>query len=200
MSRERNSLVVCEQCGLAHRWRPLAPSSVARYTRCEAILGRGHRLTLSTLLSLTITATVVFLIGLSSDVLSLDMRGVSRAMTLPGAISAMWEEGHESIAVLTAITALLAPALFLGLRLYVLVPLAAGRVPRGFAACVRLLHQAGRWSMVEVFTIGALLSLVRLSSLADAVPGPGLLAFGAVMVLFAAIESAGLKHLWWQVR
>jgi paraquat-inducible protein A len=200
MSRERNSLVVCEQCGLAHRWRPLAPSSVARCTRCEAILGRGHRLTLSTLLSLTITATVVFLIGLSSDVLSLDMRGVSRAMTLPGAISAMWEEGHESIAVLTAITALLAPALFLGLRLYVLVPLAAGRVPRGFAACVRLLHQAGRWSMVEVFTIGALLSLVRLSSLADALPGPGLLAFGAVMVLFAAIESAGLKHLWWQVR
>jgi len=200
MSRERNSLVVCEQCGLAHRWRPLAPSTVARCTRCEAILGRGHRLTLSTLLSLTITATVVFLIGLSSDVLSLDMRGVSRAMTLPGAISAMWEEGHESIAVLTAITALLAPALFLGLRLYVLVPLAAGRVPRGFAACVRLLHQAGRWSMVEVFTIGALLSLVRLSSLADAVPGPGLFAFGAVMILFAAIESAGLKHLWWQVR
>ena len=91
MSRERNSLVVCEQCGLAHRWRPLAPSSVARCTRCEAILGRGHRLTLSTLLSLTITATVVFLIGLSSDVLSLDMRGVSRAMTLPGAISALWE-------------------------------------------------------------------------------------------------------------
>ena len=200
MSRERNSLVVCEQCGLAHRWRPLAPSSVARCARCEAILGRGHRLTLPTLLSLTITATVVFLIGLGSDVLSLDMRGVARAMTLPGAISAMWEEGHETVAVLTAITALIAPALFLGLRLYVLVPLAAGRVPRGFAACVRLLHQAGRWSMVEVFTIGALLSLVRLSSLADAVPGPGLLAFGAAMVLFAAIESAGLKHLWWQVR
>jgi paraquat-inducible protein A len=200
MSRERDSLVVCEQCGWAHRWRPLAATSVARCVRCEAVLGRGHRQTLTTLLSLTITATVVFLIGLGSDVLSLDMRGVSRATTLPGAISALWDEGQESVAVLTAITALIAPALFLALRLYVLVPLAAGRVPRGFAFCVRLLHRAGRWSMVEVFTIGALLSLVRLSSLADAVPGPGLFAFGAVMILFAAIESAGLKHLWWQVR
>lgn len=200
MSRERDSLVVCEQCGMAHRWRSLAPSSVARCTRCEAILGRGHRLTLTTLLSLTITASVVFLIGLGSDVLSLEMRGVSRATTLPGAISTLWTEGHETISVLTAITALIAPALFLGLRLYVLVPLAAGRVPAGFAVCVRLLHQAGRWGMVEVFTIGALLSLVRLSSLADAAPGPGLFAFGAVMILFAAIESAGLKHLWWQVR
>jgi paraquat-inducible protein A len=51
-----------------------------------------------------------------------------------------------------------------------------------------------------VFSIGTLLSLVRLISLADAVPGPGLLALGATMVLLAAIESAGLKHLWWQVQ
>ena len=128
------------------------------------------------------------------------MRGVARATTLPGAISAMWAEGQETVAVLTAITALIAPALFLALRLYILVPLAAGRLPRGFALCVRLLHQAGRWNMVEVVTIGALLSLVRLVSLADAVPGPGLFALGVTMVLFAAIESAGLKHLWWQVQ
>jgi paraquat-inducible protein A len=200
MSRELDSLVVCGQCGMPHRWRPLAPQSIARCTRCEAILGRGHRSTITTLLSLTITASVVFLIALGSDVISLDMRGVARATTLPGAIHAMWDEGQEIIAVLTAITALVAPALFLGVRLYVLVPLAAGRVPRGFAACVRVLHQAGRWNMVEVFTIGALLSLVRLASLADAMPGPGLLALGAVMILAAAIESAGLKHLWWQVR
>ena len=200
MSRERDSLVVCGQCGMAHRWRPLAPVSVARCARCEAVLGRGHRATITTLLSLTITASVVFLIALGSDVISLDMRGVSRATTLPGAIQAMWDEGQETIAVLTALTALIAPSLFLALRRYVLVPLAAGRVPRGFASCVRMLHQAGRWNMVEVFTIGALLSLVRLSSLADAVPGPGLFALGAVMILFAGIESAGLKHLWWQVR
>ena len=200
MSREQDSLVMCGQCGLAHRWRPLAPASVARCVRCEAVLGRGHRLTLSTLLSLTVTAAVVFLIGISSDVLSLDMRGVARATTLPGAIAGMWNEGQRSIAVLTAVTALIAPALFIGLRLYILVPLMAGRLPRGFAPCVRLLHQAGRWNMIEVFTIGALLSLVRLVSLADAVPGPGLYALGATMVLFAAIESAGLKHLWWQVR
>ena len=199
MGRERDSLVMCGQCGLAHRWRPLAPASVARCTRCEAILGRGHRLTLPTLLSLTITASVLFLIGLSADVLSLDMRGVARATTLPGAISAMWSAGEESVSVLTAITAVIAPALFLGLRLYVLVPLMAGRLPRGFALCVRVLHQAGRWNMIEVFSIGTLLSLVRLVSIADAVPGPGRFALGATMVLLAAIESAGLKHLWWQV-
>ena len=200
MGRERDSLVMCGQCGMVHRWRPLAPASVARCARCEAILGRGHRLSLPQLLALTITAAVLFLIGISSDVLALDMRGVQRATTLPGAIAAMWDEGEASVAVLTAVTALIAPALFIGLRLYVLLPLAAGRLPRGFAVCVRLIRQAGRWNMIEVFSIGTLLSLVRLVSLADAAPQAGLFALGATMVLLAAIESAGLKHLWWQVQ
>ncbi len=200
MSREEDSLVVCEQCGKTHRWRPLTHGMVARCTRCDAVLGRGHRLALHTILALTVAAAITFLIGISSDVLSLDMRGISKATTLPGAISAAWNQGSEIVAVVAAITALVAPALFLALRLYVLVPLAAGKVPRGFAFCVRTLYHVGRWNMVEVFTIGVLLSLVRLASLADAAPGPGLFALGAVTMLFATIESAGLKHLWWQLR
>ena len=142
---------------------------------------------------------MAFAIGITSDVLTLSLRGIARAATLPEAIAATWNEGQQIIAVVAAVTALVAPALFIALRLYVLVPLAAGRVPRGFALCVRALHHADRWNMVEVFTIGVLLSLVRLASLADATPGPGLFALGAVTLLFAAIESAGTKHLWWSV-
>jgi paraquat-inducible protein A len=200
MARAEHSLVVCEQCGQAHRWSPLAPGARAVCVRCEAVIGRGHRYALPAVLALTLTAAVVFAVGLCTDVLSLELRGSSQASTLPEAILETWRQGQELIAAIAAITAIVAPALFIALRLYVLFPLAAGRVPRGFALCVRTLHHAGRWSMVEVFTIGVLLSLVRLAGLADAAPGPGLFALGAVTLLFAAIESAGLKHLWWQVR
>ena len=199
MSREGNALVVCEQCGTVHRWRPLERGVVAQCVRCEAVLGRGHRFHLPTVLALTVTAAVAFGIGISTDVLSLQLRGAAQTATLPQAIAATWSEGQQIIAAVAAVTALIAPALFIALRLYILVPLAAGRVPRGFALCVRALHHASRWNMVEVFTIGVLLSLVRLAGLADASPGAGLFALGAVTMLFAAIESAGTKHLWWQV-
>ncbi|HEY2570458.1 MAG TPA: paraquat-inducible protein A [Solirubrobacteraceae bacterium] len=152
------------------------------------------------MLALTITAAVAFGVGISSNVLTLELRGAAHTATLPQAIAATWDQGQEIIAALAALTALLAPAFFILLRLYILIPLVSGRVPRGFALCVRALHHAGRWNMVEVFTIGVLLSLVRLSSLADAAPGPGLFALGGVILLFAAIESAGTKHLWWQVQ
>ena len=60
------------------------------------------------------------------------------------------------------------------------MPLAAGRRAATFALCMRALRHADRWNMVEVFTIGVLLSLVRLAGLADASPGPGLYALGAL--------------------
>jgi paraquat-inducible protein A len=100
------------------------------------------------------------------------------------------------VAVATAVHGADRPALYILLRLYVLVPLAAGRIPIGFGPVVRALHQVSRWNMLEVLTVGGLLSLVRLAALAEAVPGPAMFALGVLTVLFAAIEAAGLRHLW----
>jgi paraquat-inducible protein A len=200
MGRVEDSIVVCAQCGLAHRWQPLPTAAQARCTRCEAILARAHRLSIQGILALTLAAAAAYLIAINVPLMSLSLRGGSETATLPQAISFAWQDDQQLVAILAGITALLAPAAYIGLRLYVLVPLAAGKKAPGFAWCVRVLHQAGRWNMVEVFTVGVLLSLVRLAGLADTSPGSGLFALGAMTVLFAAIESAGLKHLWWQVR
>ncbi|HEX7435367.1 MAG TPA: paraquat-inducible protein A [Caldimonas sp.] len=200
MTRTQDSLVVCERCGKAHRWRLLGPGAVARCTRCEAVLGRGHRLGVETVLALTVTALIVFLIASFADVIAIRLGGNIVATTLPGAVWSAWRDGEQLVAVTAAVTALVAPALFILLRLYVLVPLAAGRVPPGFGFCVRALHQVSRWNMVEVLTVGGLLSLVRLAALAEATPGPAMFALGLLTLLFAAIESAGLRHLWWYVR
>ena len=200
MVRVEDSLVVCAQCGLAHRWQPLGRASLARCSRCEAILGRAHHLSIQGILALTLAAAAAYLVAINTPLMALSLRGGSESATLPEAIATAWRDGQQIVAVLAGITALLAPAAFIGLRLYVLIPLAIRRKPPAFAWCVRVLHQAGRWNMVEVFTVGVLLSLVRLAGLADASPGPALFALGALTVLFAAIESAGLKHLWWDVR
>jgi paraquat-inducible protein A len=200
VTRAQDSLVVCERCDQAYRWTPLRPGAVARCTRCEAVLGRGHRLGIDTVLALTVTALVVFLIAAFTDVISIRLNGTTVSSTLPGAVASIWDEGDWMVAVATAVTALIAPALYIGLRLYVLVPLAAGKVPIGFGPCVRALHQVSRWSMIEVLTVGGLLSLVRLAALAEAVPGPAMFALGALTLLFAAIEAAGLRHLWWYVQ
>lgn len=200
MSEPPSTLVVCEHCGLAHRWVGLAPRALARCSRCNGVLGRGHRMDVQALLALTLAALLVLLIAHGSPVLSIRLGGSEARTTFPMAILAAWDAGEYGVALLSAVSAVLAPALFIGIRLYLLLPLALGRVPAGLGVCLRLLHHVSRWNTVEVLTVAALLSLVRIAALAQATAGPGLGALAALALLLAALESAGLHHLWWRVR
>jgi len=133
MGRVEDSLVVCGQCGLAHRWQPLQEASQARCTRCDAVLGRAHRLSIQGILALTVAAAAAFLIAINAPLMSLSLRGGAETATLPEAVSYAWQDDQQLVAILAGITALLAPAASIGLRLYVLVPLAVGKKPPGFA-------------------------------------------------------------------
>ncbi len=200
MNETQLSWVVCERCGQPHRWRPLSPRAMAHCVRCHAVVGRGHRVGVQTMLALTLAALITFLIAHGTELITIRLAGSELSTTFPHAVATVWRQGQPGVAALGAATAMVAPALFIGLRLYILVPLALGHVPVGMATCLRLLFHASRWNTVEVLTVGALLSLVRIADLAQAAtPGPGLAALGVLALLLAALESAGLRHLWWHV-
>lgn len=148
------------------------------------------------MLALTLAALCVLLIANFSSIVDIDLRGARAEATLPQAIHLTWHAGEPVVAVLAVLTAIVAPALLIGLRLLILGPLVLGRTSRWFAPCMRALHEATRWSMVEVMMVAAAVSIVRIASLAHAQPGPGMFAFGALALLLAALESGGLRHLW----
>lgn len=189
-------LVVCEHCDAPHRWRPIASGELARCSRCDAVLGRGHRLGVREMLALTIAAACTLLIAVFTPIVDVSLGGTHAVSTLPQSIVLTWEMGAPIVATLAAITAIVAPGLLVGLRLMVLVPLASGRVSRHFSWCMRALQEASRWSMVEVLMVAAAVSIVRIAAMSDATPGAGMFAFGALSLLLAALESGGLKHLW----
>ena len=189
-------LLMCEGCGQLHRWPGLSSASVARCVQCNAVLGRGHRLGTQALLALTVAALLMLLITHFTNVASIRLQGPPQSATFPMAIVATWRDGEHLVAVVAALTAIVAPALFILLRLHMLLPLSLNRRPLGFRTCMRWLHHVSRWNMVEVLTVAALVSLVRIADLAQAMPGPAMFAMAALALLLAAIESAGVKHLW----
>jgi paraquat-inducible protein A len=192
----QQALVVCDHCDTVYRWRPLASAEVARCSRCAAVLGRGHRLNAEGLLALTVTAFVVLLIASLTPIVVIRVGGALTDATLPQAITATWALGERLVAIATALTALVGPALLISLRLALLVPMVRGRTPRGLGWTMRVLHQAGQWSMVEVMMVAAAVCIVRIAAMAHAVPGTGMWAFGVLALIMAGLESGGVKHLW----
>src|SRR3546814_14377666 len=70
---------------------------------------------------------------------------------------------------------------------------------RGRARLYRLLEFVGQWSMLDIFVVALLVSLVDVHTVAEVRAGPGAVAFGAVVVL-TMLASLSFDHtLIWDV-
>ena len=155
----------CPRCdAVVH---PRRPDSVAR---SWAFLLAGTALYLpANLLPVTTTASIG---GRQSD-------------TIFSGIVYFWKDGSYGLAVLVFVASILVPITKLLLLSLLLISLQ--RHDRRWAVrrlkVWRVLELIGRWSMLDIFAITILAALVQVESLAELTPGPGAMAFGAVVVL-----------------
>ena len=65
------------------------------------------------------------------------------------------------------------------------------------ARLYRLVESIGRWSMLDIFVVALLVTVVQLTALASVHAGPASVAFGAVVVLtMLATESFDPRLIW----
>jgi paraquat-inducible protein A len=102
------------------------------------------------------------------------------------------------IAALVALTAIAAPAVQLSTLLYLLLPLRLGRVPPALAVVFRVMRRIQPWSMMEVFLLGILVSVVKLAGMADIVPGLAIWAFGVLILVIAAANASLDPRIIWR--
>ena len=113
------------------------------------------------------------------------MQGQITQTTLISGSVALWEQGRFAVAALVFMTTIVAPALEIGLLLYVLAPLHFGRALPGAVIAFREVERFRPWSMMEVFLIGIFVAVVKLADMADIVPGIALWAFGLLIPTLA---------------
>lgn len=68
--------------------------------------------------------------------------------------------------------------------------------PVWFAPLLRFVSGLRPWGMIEVFMLGVIVALVKLSHIAHVLPGIALWAFGVLTLLLAVILSTDPRTLW----
>lgn len=191
-------LIACHECDLLQTEPQLAPGETARCARCGAFLARNPPDSLDRSLALTLAAAILYLIANIHPLVGLEMQGRRVEVTLFEAVQILWKGGVEPVAALVFITALLFPVLELLMFLLVLVPLRLGRVSPRLATFFRLVRSVQPWGMMEVFLLGMLVSLVKLSHLATVVLGTAFWATAALIVVLTLATRAFDTRLLWQ--
>jgi paraquat-inducible protein A len=95
-------------------------------------------------------------------------------------------------------TTVVAPLLQILTLLYVLIPLWRGRRALGQNLVLRVLTQVRPWTFMEVFMLGALVALVRLSNFAHIAPGVALWSCALLMLCLSALTSVTSPEQLWR--
>jgi paraquat-inducible protein A len=188
-------LAICMYCDTVHERVELPARRAARCVNCQRPLYHSNT-DLGAMLAVTITATVAFVIANLFPLITLTSGGFQTEATLWRAITASYVQDLPVVAVSLAVTLIGAPLFELGLLLWVLVPLCFGTRPPGFTRIMRLMHLLRPWRMVEVFLLGVVVAVVKLSGLAAAVPGWGLFGVAAMTLALASLASFDRGEMW----
>jgi paraquat-inducible protein A len=158
---------------------------------CQLLPGPAYRP--STSLALVLAGLLVFVLANVFPVVGLEANGVKTATTLLGTAWQLSQQQMEPVALLVLLTGVLTPGLELLCLLYLLLPLALGHAPRGFARVMRLVRVLHPWGMVEVFLLGVLVSLVKLAHMAEVHPGIGLWSFFALIICWQVMPAVLIR-------
>ena len=149
--------------------------------------------------ALLIAAMALYVPANTLPIMSTSSLFGSQTDTIMSGVIFLWRDGAWYLAAIVFVASIAVPlAKMLGLVL-LLVSVQFGWQGRLLerARLYRALEAIGRWSMLDIFVIALLTTVVQLSALGGVKPGPGALAFGAVVVLtMAATRSFDPRLLW----
>lgn len=183
-------LIACHECDLLQREIQPPEGGEAHCKRCGAMLYRSSPRSLENSLAFALAAAILFVIANIYPLLGIEMKGNPNATHLFGAVRYLWNHEMHLIAALTGVTAILVPALEITMMIYLLLPLRFQAIPAGIPLILRILQGIKPWGMVEVFMLGILVSIVKLSDTSTIIPGVALWSFGGLTLMLAAIASS----------
>jgi len=197
MDHHPAQLIACRYCDLLQREIPLKPGCAASCSRCGAVLYRNATDSIERTLAFTLAAAVLFVIANVFPLFAIEVQGSHSAITLFGAVRSLWDQQMHFISLLVFLTTILIPALELVTMTYLLLPLRFCHVPAGYTHFLRVMQIVEPWSMIEVFMLGVLVSLVKLTGSFKVIPGVALWSFGCLtLLLAAAAASFSVRDVW----
>jgi paraquat-inducible protein A len=184
------SLIACQHCDLLQRLPEIAPGGSARCPRCNKELWRHREDSLNRTLALTLAAAVLYVIANSVPMLGLTIVGRDASTTVIGGAQHLWNNGQQLVAVLVLFTAVIAPALQIGLMLAIVFGAMRERAPRWVGTVLRHHPITRIWSMIEVMMVGVLVALVKIADYATVIPGIALFVLWVLVFILAGMQAS----------
>lgn len=196
----QTSLIICPECDLLQMQPHIDQHAKLKCRRCDTLLVRSIPDSIERTVALAVAGWILFIVANLLPFLSFEVGNQATHTSLVTGVGELYQQGEWLLSLLVLFTAVLAPAIQLFLLLYIFVPLGLQRTFPGTRLAFRALQQLRHWNMIEVFMIGILVALVKLTQMATIVPGVAMWSFMLlIFVMTAATASIDARRVWQQL-
>jgi paraquat-inducible protein A len=192
----------CECCGLVSR----APAGandgaiVLRCARCGHPLYERKPHSLQRTWAYLAASVLLYVPANALPIMTAGKLFHSESHTIAGGIAELWGDRAWGLAAIVFIASIAVPILKIGAL--ALLAWSVQRAPAWRrlerAKLYRVVEAVGHWSMLDVYVVVLLAGMVRFGQIASAQPGPGLVAFTAVVILTMLAARSFDPRLIWQ--
>ena len=187
---------VCRECDTVYTEVELRRGELARCRNCHAVVARHPHADIDKALAIAISCAILFLIANLTPVIGIEVAGTRTEANIWKAVLSMGGGWTTLSAAVLVVTMLLAPLLQVLLVIWMLSFARFERRSPGFTQVLALLHELRPWSMTEVFLLGSLVAIVKLSNFLPINAGPGVWALGALTIMLAMLGRLDPSS-WW---
>jgi paraquat-inducible protein A len=192
----RHGLLLCPACSMLNG---AAGDRELACARCGAHLHARKPNSLTRTWALLIAAAILYVPANVLPVLHTGSVFETTTDTIMSGVIHLWTTGSWVLAAIVFVASIIVP----GAKLMSMLVLLVGAQrrsrwrPRLRARLYRATAYIGRWSMVDIFVGATLVALVQFNLIASILPGPGAVAFGAVVVLTMLASMSFDPRLTW---
>jgi len=190
--------IACRSCDLLVHVGMLRHGESASCPRCGCFLTRYRDDAYQRILAFASAGLIFLVLANSYSFLSFSSTGLESVMTLRETPRALWDNDMPGVAILVTAFIIVIPAAILLLLLALSSALIQGRYHPWLAPIAKSVFLAQNWSMVEVFIIGVIVSLVKIAAMATVVVGASFWAYAAFAICFTAAVANLDRYQCWE--
>lgn len=179
---------------------PLRPGEVAVCPICQHTLVKRHFRPVQRSMALALSALLALVFAVSFPFVSFAASGIGQQIELSQTATALLSFDQPLVAILVALTIVILPTVYLLGVIWLQSGLLRGRPLRFSRTIARSLKHLHPWMMADVFIIGALVSLFKISGNAEITLGIGFWAFCSfAILLLLTMRSLDDDWMWFAI-
>ncbi|MFK5983949.1 MAG: paraquat-inducible protein A [Pseudomonadota bacterium] len=188
----------CPSCDLLVKKKPVNFNQKASCPRCNKTLRQPVKNSIEKTLALATGALILFCPAIFFPLMTLNLIGFTQEQSIFQSIVAVFNEGHNLVAMVIFITCILVPMFKISILFYVSLGLLKKIQLPLMHVSFRSYHAIDEWGMLEIYMLAILVSIIKLESVAQLSFNLGLVLF-TVFLLLSLLSSAFLdEELFWE--